>query len=206
MRYGTQGAALSKPPCLVVNRSSLFHQLTAMETREQIITYWLCPAEPARSHFATLIREFAARFDAPVFEPHVTIHVTSATREKPGEVLARVLRPGQPYRLDVLGLDYSDKFTQTLFVRLASHAGLARLSEDLRRASASPSDYKPNPHLSLLYKTMDPETKRNLAGSITLPFGDVTFDTVKAVLSPARIESREDVESWRVIAEEKVGE
>ena len=36
------------------------------------------PAEPARINFVALIRELAARFDAPAFEPHVTIFVTDA--------------------------------------------------------------------------------------------------------------------------------
>ena len=176
-----------------------------MPTRNQIITYWLCPAEPARSHFAALIRELAGRFDAPVFEPHVTIYVTKAEGQKRAETLKRVLSKQRPYCLSVTSLDYSAKFTQTLFVRFAPDAGLARLSKDLRHTSASLSDYELNPHLSLLYKTMDSETKRELAGSIRLPFGEATFDTVKAVLSPARIESREDVESWRVVAEGKLG-
>jgi hypothetical protein len=175
-----------------------------METRDQMITYWLCPAEPARSHFAALIRELAGRFDAPVYEPHVTIYVTGAKGQRPGEILGKVLPKQRAYCLRVTALDYSDKFTQTLFVRFGRDAGLARLGDDLRRMSASQSDYELNPHLSLLYKTMNPKTKRALAGSIRLPFGDATFDTVKAVLSPGRIESPEDVESWRVVAEAKV--
>jgi len=177
-----------------------------MTTRERIITYWLCPAEPARRHFAEIINHLAARFEAPVFEPHVTIYVTNAEREKPNEVLAKVLPGRQRCRLSVLGLNCSDKFTQTLFVRFAPQTELALLSEDLRRASATQSDYQLKPHLSLLYKTMDWETKRELASSITLPFADAIFDTVKAVRSPARIESREDVESWRVVAEGKLTE
>jgi hypothetical protein len=176
-----------------------------METPEQIITYWLCPAEPARSGFAELIENLAARFNAPVFDPHVTIYVTSAKNEKPGEVLAKILPERQPYRLSVRDLSFSDKFTQTLFVRFTPNRELTVLSEDLRRASVSPSHYEVNPHLSLLYKTMAAKTKRELAGSITLPFADAIFGTVNAVLSPARIESREDVESWRVVAEESVG-
>jgi hypothetical protein len=175
-----------------------------MATPDQIITYWLCPAEPARSHFGALISDLAARFDAPVFEPHVTVYVTKAERETPGEVLGNLLPKRPPCRLSVLGLNYSDNFTQTLFVRFALHADLTRLSEDLRRASAAQSDYELNPHLSLLYKTMDPETKRGLAGAITLPFRDATFDTVKAVLSPAEIKSRHEVEAWRVVAERKL--
>lgn len=175
-----------------------------MGTRDEIITYWLCPTEPARTHLTEVINELAARFDAPAFEPHVTLYVTNAGQERPAEVLAKVLPGRQPGRLSALRLGYSDKFTQTLFVRFAPDADLARLSEDLRRASASPGDYELNPHLSLLYKAMAPETKRELADSITLPFADVSFDIVKAVLSPARIESREDVESWRVVTEQKL--
>jgi 2'-5' RNA ligase len=226
MADNNQGAALSKRASLVVAtplcrrnapwlRRERFYgdrapslqdvpPFKAMQTRERIITYWLCPTEPARSCFAELIENLAARFNAPVFEPHVTIYVTKAENQKPGEVLAKVLAGRQSYRLSVLELNYSDQFTQTLFVRFAPHAELARLSQDLHRASDSESDYELNPHLSLVYKTMNSETKRQLADAIRLPFADAAFDTVKAVLSPARIESREDVDSWRVVAEEKL--
>jgi hypothetical protein len=172
-----------------------------MEKCEKIITYWLCLAEPERSHFARLIGELAVRFDAPAFEPHVTIHVTSAEREKPETVLDQTVKGCRPYRLSVLELDYSDKYTKTLFVQLVPDAALAQLSEDLRRASISPSDYQLNPHISLLYKTMDEETKRRLAASIILPLTALNFSSVKAVLSSAEIKSRADVEAWRVIAE-----
>jgi 2'-5' RNA ligase len=172
-----------------------------METCEKIVTYWLCPAEPERSQFARLIGDLAMRFDAPAFEPHVTVHVTSADREKPGTVLDEIMKGRGPYRLSIRGLDFSDKYTKTLFVQLAPDAELTQLSEDLRRASVSPGDYQLNPHVSLLYKTMDEETKRRLAASIILPFTAVNFSRMKAILSPAEIKSRADVEAWRVIAE-----
>lgn len=177
-----------------------------METKnpgEQIITYWLCPAEPARREFAAMIRDLAARFDAPIFEPHVTLYVTDASGENPEPVLAAVTGRGE-YRLAVRGLDYSAQFTKTLFVQFARDPELACLSEDLRRASASPIDYELNPHLSLLYKNMDQETKRGLALSIPLPFTEVAFHSLKAVISPALITSREDVEAWRVVAERRL--
>jgi len=172
-----------------------------MEKCEKIVTYWLCLGEPARSQFARLIGDLAVRFNAPAFEPHVTIHVTNADRENPGTVLDKIGKGRGPYRLYVRGLDYSDKYTKTLFVQLAPDAELTQLSEDLRRASVSPSDYQLNPHVSLLYKTMDEKTKRRLVASIILPFTAVKFSSLKAVLSPAKIKSRADVEAWRVIAE-----
>jgi len=166
-----------------------------------IVAYWLCPAEPAGSHFCGIISDLAGRFDAPVFEPHVTIYVANGGSESPAAILAQLVKGREPYRLFVRGVEYSDKYTKTLFVQLAPDAELALLSEDLRRASDSPGDYQLNPHISLLYKTMDEETKRRLAASIILPFTAVNFSRVKAVLSPAEIKSRADVETWRVIAE-----
>lgn len=173
---------------------------------EQIIAYWLCPAEPVRSQLATLIRDLARQFDAPVFEPHVTVYVTKAANEKPEAVLQHVIKPPRQYALSIRGLDWSEKFTKTLFVQFAPDSELTQLSEDLRRASASPGDYELNPHLSLIYKDMDEKTKCGLAASITLPFKEVVLNTVKAVLSPAEIKSRKEVESWRVVAGRKLTE
>jgi 2'-5' RNA ligase len=172
-----------------------------MEMRGKVATYWLCPAEPERSHLAGLIADLAARFDAPVFEPHVTIHTASAERENPATVLTKIEKGRQAYRLRVRELGYSEEFTKTLFVQLAPDAELEQLAEHLRRASISPGDYQLNPHVSLLYKKMDDETKRELAASITLAFTEVNFSSVKAVIVPAHIKSRADVEAWRVTAE-----
>jgi 2'-5' RNA ligase len=174
------------------------------ESTNQIVTYWLCPAAPEREELSTIIRNLAERFDGPVFEPHVTLYVTSTHRENPNEVLTDALSQRHEYRLAIRGLDYSDKFTKTLFLQFAPDPDLARLSQDLQRASASAADYELNPHLSLLYKDMDQETKRGLAASIALPLTDVIFDCVKAVMTPATISSPKDVETWRVVAERRL--
>lgn len=177
-----------------------------MMATQEIIAYWLCPAEPARSQFAALIKDLAARFDAPIFEPHVTIYVTAAERENPAAVLDEVLKECGLFRLAVRQLDCSEKFTKTLFVQFAPNPQLTRLTEDFRRASILPSDYELNPHLSLIYKEMDDETKRSLTASIILPLSEATFDSVKAIISPTEIKSRKDVEAWRVLAERKLTE
>ncbi|MEY2519051.1 MAG: hypothetical protein QOF24_810 [Verrucomicrobiota bacterium] len=159
-----------------------------------------------RTYFATIINDLAAKFDGPTFEPHVTLYVTDAANEYPRAVLEPVLKDRGPCRLSVRGLEYSDKFTKTVFVQFEPDTELARLSSDLRRASMVQNDYELNPHLSLIYKTMDHETKRKIANSISLPFASVVFDLVKAVISPAEIKSRRDVEAWRVVAEQQLTE
>jgi hypothetical protein len=40
-----------------------------------------------------------------------------------------------------------------------------------------------------------------LAGTIKLPFGEVTFNSISAVRSVNPIETKADVEAWEVLAE-----
>ena len=176
-----------------------------MKPTGSILAYWLIPAEPARSELSAVIGELAARFDAPVFEPHLTLYGTGLDGENPAWVLARVKTPAS-YRLAIRGLDYSDIFTKTLFIQFEPADELSRLSDDLRRAATSPLDYELNPHLSLIYKTMETETKRQLAATLSLGFSEVTFDSLKAVITPETITSRHEVEAWRVVAERRLTE
>lgn len=166
----------------------------------EILTYWLIPAEPARSYFRSLIHDLALRWDAPVFEPHVTLYVAKAAGENAAGVLRSALTDFKPLRLSVAGLDCSDKFTKTLYVQFQPDAALRSLSEKLRAASVSQPEYELNPHLSLIYKTMAPEAKRRIINSLNLAFTQLDFDLLKAVISPSQIESREDIESWRIVA------
>ena len=178
----------------------------AMAEEKTIVAYWLLPAEPARRELARIIRDLAQRFSAPTFEPHVTVYVTSAVRENPDTLLGRVLPEQPPFRLQVRGIDFSDEFTKTLFIQFAPDPELSRFGAELRRASASPSDYQLNPHLSLIYKAMVHETQRDLTTTVTLPFSEIEFDAVKAIASPAEVKTRADVEAWRVVAEGRLRE
>jgi 2'-5' RNA ligase len=171
-----------------------------MKTSATIFTYWLIPAEPERSYFAELIKEFAGRFDAPIFEPHLTLYATGAGNEKPGELLNHLLAETDAPVLPVSGIHFSNEFTKTVFVQFEPDGRLTELSAKFRRASACQNDYQLNPHLSLIYKTMASEMKAELAHSIRLPFDEVRFASAKAVISPAEISAPEHVEAWRVLA------
>jgi hypothetical protein len=172
----------------------------------EILAYWLVPAEPAWRYLHSLIRDLAARLNAPEFEPHLTLYVTPAGNDHPTGMLEDALPDFQPLRLSVTGIDCSDEFTKTLFLQFRPDEMLARLSAKLRSASVSQCEYHLNPHLSLIYKKMPTETKMQIANSLCLPFIEVEFDLVKAVISPAKIETNDDVNSWRVVASQQLTE
>jgi 2'-5' RNA ligase len=168
--------------------------------RQTVIAYWLIPSEPAHSFFQALINDLARRYDAPVFEPHVTIHVGADRADAAEEVLANAARLFKLTGLTPLGIDQSNEFIKTLFVQFAMTAELRRINDCIREAANDSMPYELKPHLSLLYKNLAAATRRKLAASISVPLSEVTFDAIKAVRCVSPTQSRADVEAWHVVA------
>jgi hypothetical protein len=173
------------------------------EPSNSAVTYWLIPTVAPHSLFASVISTLASRFDAPLFEPHVTVYAGRKGAEDPSQTLRAALAGCKPVRLSVRGIQSANEFTRAVFVQLEPSPEFSRLKSRLQ-AAAGGEEYELNPHLSLIYKTMNRETKREIADSISLPFASVVFDLAKAVISPAEIKSRQNVEAWRVVAEQKL--
>jgi 2'-5' RNA ligase len=169
-------------------------------TRQTVIAYWLIPSEPARSFFQEIINDLADRYNAPIFEPHVTIHVGADQLDAAEKAIAEAARQCKFIRLAPLGVDQSDEFIKTLFVQFAMNAQLRQINDLIREAASDSSSYELNPHLSLLYKNLAAETRIELAASVIVPFSEVTFDAVKALSCVSPTKSAADVEGWKVIA------
>jgi 2'-5' RNA ligase len=170
-----------------------------------VIAYWLIPSEPARSYFQRLIQDFAERYDAPEFEPHVTVHVGADCGDAVEGVLSKVARGCERIVLQALEVNHSLEFTKTLFVQFAATTQLHQLHQNICTAAHDSSAYQLNPHVSLLYKTISSEHRRKLACSIEVPFPEVMFDSLRAVRCISPAQSRADVEAWRAAAAVSLG-
>lgn len=166
--------------------------------------YWLIPAEPARSFFERTIVDLARRYNAPVFEPHVTIYAGS-DRVEAEKVIAKAIGGCRLVHAKALQVCQSGEFIKTLFVQFALDRKLQQLNEMIRAAAQDSSDYQLKPHLSLLYKKMSPLVRRQLANSIKVPFSEVTFESIKAVRCVSPTRSCADVAAWRVVATKSLG-
>src|SRR5947199_10754697 len=83
--------------------------LSAVVPREIVIAYWLIPAEPAHSSFQIAINDLARRYDAPLFEPHVTIHVGVNHIDAAEHALSEAARECQSVPVKALGIRCSDE-------------------------------------------------------------------------------------------------
>jgi 2'-5' RNA ligase len=169
-------------------------------TRQTVIAYWLIPSEPAHSFFQQIINNLARHYDAPVFEPHMTIHVGADRADAAKNALGDAARECKLIGLTPLGIDQSDEFTKTLFVDFPVSAELRNINGIIREAANDSSHYQLKPHLSLLYQNLAAPTRRQLAVSINVPLSEVTFDAIKAVRCVSPMKSGADVEAWHVVA------
>jgi 2'-5' RNA ligase len=169
-------------------------------TRQTVIAYWLIPSEPAHSFFQRIIEDFARRYDAPVFEPHVTVHVGADQADAAAKALEKAASGCELVRQTPLSIDQSDEFIKTLFVQFAMNAELRKINGVIRHAANDSSHYELKPHLSLLYKNLPAATRSKLAASIALPFSEIPFDSLQAIRCVSPTQTGADVEAWELIA------
>ena len=175
---------------------------TYVENAGSIVACWLMPAEPEAGVFRSIVADLAAEFDAPVFEPHLTIYAGAI---EAGDVLDGFARKSEPISLCIESVQSSELFTKTVFAQFEPSAALTGLSSAFRRESRGQDEYDLNPHRSLIYKTMAAEARERIASEVSLPFAEVRFDAIQVVACPIPIRTRADVEAWRVLGRAALG-
>jgi 2'-5' RNA ligase len=175
-----------------------FSRSQTSNMKKRAIVYWLIPAAPQRELFRELIRILAKQFDAPRFEPHLTIIAAPEDRVSPGKILRAI--KATPIRLKVRDISFSTQFTKSLFARFTTGKAFEKLAADLAHATGSRAKSPAQPHVSLLYKKLPATSKKQLASAIKLPFREIVFDSIKAVRCAWPTKTRAEVESWRVLA------
>jgi hypothetical protein len=178
------------------------HILLTRMPKSIALVYWLIPAQSERDFFSETIRILSKQFNAPCFEPHLTIIMTPEIGLSPGKILKQIRT--SPISLQVSGIGFSSKFTKTLFVRFKSGKSLEKLVVDFARETRSRAKAAHDPHVSLIYKKMPTSVKKELTSAIQLPFSTVLFDSIKGVRCASPTKTRSDVEAWQVVAKKSL--
>ena len=158
------------------------------------------PSEPVRGFFQEIINDLARRYDAPVFEPHVTVHVGTDQTDAAQKALREAARQCKLIRLTPFGVDQSDEFIKTVFVQFVVSTELRQINDTIRAAANDSAQYELRPHLSLLYKELPATIRGELADSITVPFPEVPFESLQAIRCVSPTKTGADVKEWELIA------
>jgi 2'-5' RNA ligase len=163
---------------------------------DMVLAYWLLPAPPAQEFFRATVGRLAAQHDAPLFEPHLTLAVGSDSATKSQRILTGIA--SEPLDLPAAGIDFTSKFTRTLYLRFQTTPELEQLRNSLGLEQGKDDPFEP--HVSLLYKSIPVEEQSRLAAGIKLPFQTVRFDALQVVRCRVPVATPADVVAWEVVA------
>ncbi len=160
------------------------------------IAFWLIPAQPQLETFRALVLSLARDYDAPVFEPHITLHVGVQTaRDDIAKLLRGIAAASEPVTLVAGNTFHSDTLFKTLFVEF-DDPGIRALHHRFQGGLRQFSEYALAPHLSLLYKAMPMGSRAALAERHVYAGQRIVFDEVAAVRPAAGQTDWSDIDRW----------
>ena len=179
-----------------------------MTAEQRRFSVFLVPAAEDLRWAEGEIRELAARYDSPPFEPHVTVYGGPFADESELEPLCRALKDVAaemgPITLHINGLGVTEEYFKTLFVSFGEEPLLRRLHEAVKGAVARDSGYELEPHLSLLYADIPLAAKEKASRTVLLDRGEMRFDGVKLVV-PDPVTGWSDTRRWQTIVRVGLG-
>lgn len=161
--------------------------------------FWLEPPPGLKRRLRPVINGLARQFGAVSFPPHVTVFVGPSTKAQATAIAHRMARRFKPIKLSAARLDYTPQFFKTLFVQFRPSRRLTLLSETIGQSLRRHSEYKINPHLSLLYYPINEARQRRLCATVTGWKGKYRFATLRVVEWKIVREDAQGVRSFRPV-------
>ena len=187
---------------------------------------WLLPDQASSRRWQSTIDRLASSHDAPAFAAHVTLHVgTLPGLLDPLPALRDVAARAAPLILEAAANEESDHYFKTLFTPFrgpnSALDALETLREELVSAwtaterlpspahdaavSAALADYVLEPHLSLLYASLDAPRRLLLARDHDAAGSLVRFDRLAVVSPRPGAQDLATVDKWLVSEDCRLG-
>jgi 2'-5' RNA ligase len=139
------------------------------EPRARGVSLWLMPGGAVRERLSALIRRQAARLGTGPFPPHVTLlSGLEGEEERLLATAAPLAASVRPLRLRLAGVEGREEHFRCLFARAEADEPLRAAHAAAARAFGREPDPAFLPHLSLVYGTLSPETRRRLAAELAV--------------------------------------
>ena len=158
---------------------------------------WLMPNGEVYDRLARVIIELGHKYQAPVFEPHVTLLAGIPGPEEPivGQC-HRLAAMVEPYSIQLNKLDQLDEFYRCVFVRVQETGPVMETNLKAREFLGLEQGPPYMPHLSLLYGDFPELTKRQIIHSLGESW-DLKFLADRLYL----IDARGGLPDWRRLGE-----
>jgi 2'-5' RNA ligase len=170
------------------------------------VAFWLMPRQEDAAQLAGTIGSLAGEHAAPSFDPHITLFARDqpAPESEPWLTSLAAAVKGLPAcRLRVSSIDHGPSRFKAVFLRIAADPALNRLQARVRDALGGSAAYEFDPHLSLIYKALEPLRRAAIMRRLVATPESIVCDSVAVIVPGAGGWS--DVTAWREVGRLPLG-
>jgi len=154
---------------------------------------WFVFEKNDTEYFANIIKELSVKYNSQSFKPHITAYgLVEIDLNELDKIVTNCIQGEKQFVIEKSNVSYSNVFWKTLFVEFKPNEQLMRISRKLTESLESHSKYEFIPHVSLIYKKMNPEEQKELANSIVIK---EHFKITGMVIQ----QFHENIEKWKVV-------
>lgn len=154
---------------------------------------WFVFEKKDTDYFTNIINDLSSKYSAHPFKPHITAYgLVDIDIDELDNIVRNSIQGEKQFIIEKCSVSYSDVFWKTLFVEFQPNKQLTRINKKLTESLDSISKYEFIPHVSLIYKKMNPDEQEKLALSISIK------DNFK-VTGMWIQKFHEDIDKWRIV-------
>ena len=130
---------------------------------------WLLFEKEDSKYISEKIQELSKNYHSPIFLPHITVYgLIKLNLDEIHKCVKKSVFNVKQFSVYKKSINHSEEFWKSVFVTLKDNTKLVSISERLTNDLKKFSDYKFEPHISLLYKDLSNSERKKLVNQIKI--------------------------------------
>ncbi len=130
---------------------------------------WLTFQKDDENLLQDIINRLSKKYGSHPFKPHISVYgLTNIELDKISKICQNIAIKFQPFNVQFSNISYSDDFWKTLFVNIIPNAVMSEIYDNFTEKIKKIENYVFEPHISLIYKKMSIEQKKEISKTIEL--------------------------------------
>ena len=156
---------------------------------------WLTFSKNDRDYLKKIIDEISEKYNAPKFEPHITVYGLIDSEMRLIDSIAKeVILNCNSFLIKKSEILQSDELWKTVYIELKTNSQLELIHKNLKKHFEKISKYEFKPHISLIYKILPIEEKIKIINELDIKSEFMIKKLVVQKFFP-------EVEKWKIVKE-----
>lgn len=141
-----------------------------------------------------IINKLGKKYEAQVFLPHITAYgLVNLKHDELDKIILDSIRNEIEFEIEKKIITHSDDFWKTIFIEINLNEHLQRINKKLKKSLGIFSSYEFRPHVSLIYKKINPENREKIIKLL---------DVKKSFIINGMCiqEFSEDISKWNIVS------